>query len=198
MSEVETKTETKPEATETPAAATEPADATETATAEATAEAPAADETPAAPEVPAFPTMASKVNIMTLKVDDEVTSWCGHSKCKGFRVHTVKTLQPPKPPKGVCANCRAVHQIRLYEPGTNKKSRSDSPSMPEVAPWPELVLGVNPDDATKYLITSGFELDEFVLHKTFGLGKVIQIGTQNRARVSFEIGVKWMLQNHLA
>ncbi len=173
MSEAETKADAKEDATETPAAE-------------------------AAPETPAFPTTPSKVNIMTLKVDDEVTSWCGHSKCKGFRVHTVKTLQAPKPPKAVCNNCRAVHQVRLYEPGTKTKSKSDRPSMPEVAPWPELVAGINPDDATKYGITKNFELDEFVLHKSFGLGKVIQIGTENRARMSFESGIKWMLQNHQA
>ena len=47
MSEVET--ETKAEATE----------------------APAAESAPAAPETPSFPTTPSKVNIMTLKVDDE-------------------------------------------------------------------------------------------------------------------------------
>ncbi|MGB0590228.1 MAG: hypothetical protein ACPGU1_11155 [Myxococcota bacterium] len=188
MSEVETKTETTTEAPETPAAATEPV------AVEAEA---AAEEAPAEPEAPAFPTVPSKVNIMTLKVDEEVTSWCGHSKCKGFRVHVVKTLQPPKPPKAVCTNCRAVHQVRLYEPGTKKKA-SDGPSMPEVAPWPELVLGINPDDATKYLITKDFQLDEFVMHKTFGLGKVIQIGTEHRARISFEVGIKWMLQNHQA
>ena len=174
MSEVET--ETKAEATE----------------------APAAESAPAAPETPSFPTTPSKVNIMTLKVDDEVTSWCGHSKCKGFRVHTVKTLQAPKPPKAVCNNCRAVHQVRLYEPGTKTKSKNDRPSMPEVAPWPELVAGINPDDATKYMITGNFELDEFVMHKSFGLGKVIQIGTEQRARISFESGIKWMLQNHQA
>jgi len=187
MSEVETNPETTTEA---------PAAVAETAPAEAPA-VEAAAETPAAPEAPVFPTVPSKVNIMTLKVGDEVTSWCGHSKCKGFRVHTVKTLQPPKPPKAVCTNCRAVHQVRLYEPGTKKKA-SDGPSMPEVAPWPELVLGINPDDATKYGITKGFDLDEFVMHKTFGLGKVIQIGTENRARISFEVGIKWMLQNYQA
>ena len=112
--------------------------------AEAT-ETPAAESAAAAPETPSFPTTPSKVNIMTLKVDDEAP-WCGHSKCKGFRVHVVKTLQPPKPPKAVCTNCRAVHQCGS-EPGTKTKSSAIAPQCPR-SPWPELVAGINPEDAT--------------------------------------------------
>ena len=165
------------------------------------AEAPAKDaaEAPAkdAAEAPAKerPILPTKVDIQSLQVADEVNCWCG--KCKTFRTHTVKLLQPPKPPKSVCLTCRAVHQVRLHEPGT-KKARSQGPAMPDVAPWPELVVGVNPDDATKYAMTNDFQVDDFVMHKVFGLGKVIQIGGQQRARVSFESGIKWMLQNHQA
>ena len=163
----------------------------------AKAEAPKAEaDKPAAPEAkPAKVLPPKKIDIQALQVDEEVTCWCG--KCKTFRPHTVKTLQPPKPPKSVCLTCRAVHQVRLVEPGT-KKARGDGPAMPDVAPWPELVAGVNPDDATKYAITGSYQVEDFVMHKLFGLGKVVQIGTMQRARISFEVGIKWMLQNHQA
>lgn len=161
----------------------------------AAAEADILKDESAEPEKPAVVTPPKKIDIQALQVDDEVNCWCG--KCKTFRPHTVKTLQPPKPPKSVCLTCRAVHQVRLVEPGT-KKARGDGPSMPEVAPWPELVAGVNPADATKYNMTGNYQVDDFVMHKLFGLGKVVQIGTINRARISFEVGIKWMLQNHEA
>ncbi len=138
------------------------------------------------------PLVVKKIDIQALKVDEEVTCWCG--KCKTFTHHTVKTLQPPKPPKSVCLTCRAVHQVRLHEPGTKKKLK-DGPAMPEVAPWPELVAGVNPDDATKYAIGDNFQLDDFVMHKLFGLGKVVRIDHEKRARISFEAGIKSMIQN---
>ena len=134
----------------------------------------------------------SKVDIQKLQVDDEVTCWCG--KCKTFTHHTVKLLQPPKPPKSVCLTCRAVHQVRLHQPGTKKKLK-DGPVMPQVAPWPELVAGINPDDAAKYAISGNFQIDDFVMHKTFGLGKVIQIAHEEKIRISFEAGIKWMIQN---
>ncbi len=136
---------------------------------------------------------SGRVNIKTLQVDDEVNCWCG--KCKGFRAHKVKTLQPPKPPKSVCLTCRAVHQVRLQEPGT-KKSRSDRKEMPDVPPWPELVAGVDPDTASSYHIMGNFEIGELVMHKSFGLGCVIAVPTEQRAQMSFESGVKWLLQNH--
>ena len=183
-----------PEAKAPEAEATE-AKAPEAKATEAEAAKPETD-TPAAPEAkPAKVLPPKKIDIQALQVDEEVTCWCG--KCKTFRPHTVKTLQPPKPPKSVCLTCRAVHQVRLVEPGT-KKARGDGPAMPDVAPWPELVAGVNPDDATKYVITGSYQVEDFVMHKLFGLGKVVQIGTTQRARISFEVGIKWMLQNHQA
>ena len=164
------------------------------------AKAPKADaaktEAPADPEAkPAKVLPPKKIDIQALQVDEEVTCWCG--KCKTFRPHTVKTLQPPKPPKSVCLTCRAVHQVRLVEPGT-KKARTEDRALVQVAPWPELVAGVNPDDATRYAITGNYQPDDFVMHKLFGLGKVVQIGTMQRARIAFEVGIKWMLQNHQA
>jgi hypothetical protein len=104
-------------------------------------------------------------------------------------------LQPPKPPKSVCLTCRAIHQVRLVEPG-KKKSSKDPLDELNIAPWPELVADVNPDDATAYNIRTGYELDEFVMHKKFGLGKVVQIQGEHRVRISFEIDLKWMVQNY--
>jgi hypothetical protein len=141
------------------------------------------------------PTSPSKVNVMNLLVGNEVSSWCG--KCKGWRMHTVKTLQPPKPPKANCNACRTIHQVRLQQPGT-KSAKSDGPKLPNVAPWAELVAGIQSADARPYTITGGYVLDEFVMHSKFGLGKIIQASHERRVLISFETGIKLMSQNYKA
>ena len=130
---------------------------------------------------------------MHLLVGAKVSSWCG--KCKGWRWHTVKTLQPPKPPKANCDACRTIHQVRLQQPGT-KSSRGDGPKLPNVAPWPELVAGIDPQAATAYEMSSSYALNQFIMHSKFGLGKVIQASHERRVLVSFETGMKLMTQNY--
>lgn len=158
------------------------------------------EKTPAGAAAPAEaaaatppPKPAARISIKDLQVGDEVESWCG--KCKEFTLHKVKTLQLPKPPKSNCLTCRALHQVRYEEPGKKKKGNSkDDIPLPS---WPELVAGVTANDATTYGIQGNFEVADVVLHKTFGLGRVVQVGTETRVRISFQAGVKWLIQNYV-
>ena len=142
------------------------------------------DKTPTPPKT-------KKRTLSSLEVDDEVDSWCG--KCGDFTPHKVKTLQPPKPPKSVCLTCKAIHQVRFQKPGSKKPSSSVKSNIP---PWSELVEGADPAQATKYTITGNFEKGDFIMHKTFGLGCVVTVSGRHRAQMSFESGVKSMIQNH--
>jgi hypothetical protein len=142
-----------------------------------------------APE--AKPAPRKNVPLSTLVVDDEVTSWCG--KCKGFTAHKVKTLQPPKPPKSVCLTCRAVHQVRYTQPGTKKATSKDRPNLP---PWSELTADAEVDLAPKYMVTGNFEYGDFIMHKNFGLGCIVEVLSDERIQVSFEEGVKQLIQNY--
>jgi hypothetical protein len=132
-----------------------------------------------------------KKTLASLEINDEVDSWCG--KCGDFTPHKVKTLQRPKPPKSVCLTCKANHQVRFQKPGTKKpKARVVS----NIPPWSELIEGADPEQATKYTITGNFEEGDLIMHKTFGLGRVVALSGQYRAKMSFESGVKLMIQNH--
>lgn len=138
-----------------------------------------------------IPTPPKKRTLSSLQINDVVDSWCG--KCGGFMPHKVNTLQPPKAPKSVCLTCKAIHQVRFQKPGTKKSAPSVISNIP---PWSELTEGADPDQATKYTITGDFEEGDLVMHKTFGLGRVVSISSQQRAKISFESGVKLMIQNH--
>jgi len=137
------------------------------------------------------PTPPKKITLASLEINDEVNSWCG--KCGEFKPHKVNTLQPPKPPKSVCLTCNAIHQVRFQQPGSKEPEANDISNIP---PWPELIEGVDPGQATQYTLTGNFEEGDLIMHKTFGLGRVVTIPGRHRARVSFESGVKLLLQNH--
>jgi hypothetical protein len=137
------------------------------------------------------PTPPKKTTLASLEIDDEVDSWCG--KCGELTPHKVNTLQPPKPPKSVCLTCKAVHQVRFQKPGSKKAAAS---TISNISPWAELVEGANPDQATKYTLTGNFEEGDLIMHKTFGLGRVVSVSNRHRVQVSFESGVKFMVQNH--
>ncbi len=137
------------------------------------------------------PTPPKKKTLASLVIDDEVDSWCG--KCGGFTTHRVNTLQPPKPPKSVCLTCKAVHQVRFQQPGSKKSGAGDTAHIP---PWTELTEGADPDQAIEYVITGSFDSGDLIMHKTFGLGRVVSVTGQHRAQVSFEQGVKLMVQNY--
>ena len=157
--------------------------------AEVEATEPAAAPEPAPVHDPKKP--PEKVNVQALQVDEEVNSWCG--KCKGFYLHRVKTLQPPKPPKAVCIPCKAVHQVRLVEPGKKKKAGTDRPNLPS---WDVLTADAEPELAPKYMITGNFEYGDFIMHSKFGLGCIVEVLTEERIQVSFEAGVKLLIQNY--
>ena len=137
------------------------------------------------------PTPPKKKTLVGLEINDEVDSWCG--KCGDFTPHKVKTLQPPKPPKSTCLTCKANHQVRFQKPGTKKPKASVVSNIP---PWSELIEGADPEQATKYTIKGNFEEGDLIMHKTFGLGRVVMIPNEHRAKISFESEVKLMIQNH--
>ena len=138
-----------------------------------------------------IPTPPKKKTLANLEINDEVDSWCG--KCGEFTPHKVNTLQPPKPPKSVCLTCKAIHQVRFQKPGSKKTTPNVKSNIP---PWSELIEGATPDQATQYTITGNFEEGDLVMHKTFGLGCVVTVSGQYRAQISFQSGVKSMIQNH--
>jgi hypothetical protein len=150
------------------------------------------DTTPTPPEITdTTPTPPKKKTLASLEINDVVDSWCG--KCGDFTPHKVKTLQPPKPPKSACTTCKAIHQVRYQKPGSKKSTPNAKSDLP---PWSELIEGASPEHATQYTITGNFEEGDLIMHKTFGLGCVVTVSGRHRAQMSFESGVKSMIQNY--
>ena len=140
------------------------------------------------------PDECEQIDLFVLDVGEKLRCWCG--KCKDFRQHRVKGINPlPKPPQTVCLTCSAVHLARLYRPGTRKKKSTKKPPAPVVNPWVEMFKDFD-DETTDYTISGTYSRNEIVDHKAFGLGKVTEIMTKNKVRIIFEGGVKLMLQNH--
>ena len=129
----------------------------------------------------------------TLDVGDVVRCWCG--RCKDFRQHNIKALNPDgKPPSSVCITCKAVHRVRYYRPGAKKKAAKKPPA-PVINPWIALCEGVSAEDCTAYAISGLFAREEFINHSAFGIGKITEIIGPTKVRVTFEAGSKILLQN---
>jgi len=134
-----------------------------------------------------------EVPFETLGVGDVVRCWCG--RCKDFRQHNVKALNPDgKPPSSVCITCKAVHRVRYYRPGAKKKAAKKPPA-PVINPWIALCEGVLADDCTDYAIAGTYVREEFISHSVFGIGKISEIIGPTKVRVTFEAGSKILLQN---
>ena len=130
-----------------------------------------------------------QIDLTALDVGEKLRCWCG--KCKDFRQHRVKGFTPGKPPRTVCLTCNAVHYARLYRPGTRKKKKAQK-AAPVVNRWKELVEN-NETEAVEYSMQGAFVRDDFIDHKKFGLGKVIELIASNKIRVIFEEGTKVLL-----
>ena len=91
------------------------------------------------------------------------------------------------------SHLQGVHQVRLVEPGKKKKAGTDRPNLPS---WDVLTADAEPELAPKYMITGNFEYGDFIMHSKFGLGCVVEVLTDERIQVSFEAGVKLLIQNY--
>ena len=132
-----------------------------------------------------------QIDLTALGVGDKLRCWCG--KCKDFRQHRVKGFTPGKPPHTVCLTCNAVHLARLYRPGTRRK-KTTKKAAPPVNRWKELVEDVEAE-GTEYTLQTSFVRDDFVDHKVFGKGKVLELISTKKIRVIFEGGTKVLLHN---
>lgn len=136
------------------------------------------------------PRSAPEVDLSTLKVGDRVKCWCGKIDCKDFTLHKVTELPEGKKPRSACLQCGAVHFVRLQMPGSSRRAT------PAVNPWIKAVAGVTGSDATQYTLQGAYTIDEFVVHKKFGLGKVLDRISDKKISVLFEHGTKLLVQQH--
>lgn len=142
---------------------------------------------------------------MPLKAGQEIDAFC--TKCKMDLLHRIVAVVGDKPAKVECRTCYTVHVYRA--PKSSPATRAAAPSSggsgaastprassPRRAAEPE--PPPRPPSGTKvfpYGIAERFARDQWIQHKTFGVGVVTQEIGQDKIEVRFEVGPKVLVHN---
>lgn len=124
------------------------------------------------------------------------------SKCRDITNHTVIAMVDELPALVMCNTCEGRHK---YRPPVVKKATTPRAASISTAPtrkvrksaqeqqaeqWQELSLVRKQDKAKPYAIDASFGVNDIILHKVFGLGKVQRKVASNKIEVLFEEGNK--------
>lgn len=127
-----------------------------------------------------------------LRAGDEVNAWC--TKCRLMHTHIIKAIDPngKKPPRVICTCPKQTE--RNYRPNP-PKSRTKKKAVVVENPWVKLTETVNQDRVLPYTVSGSFSDGDFLQHKKYGLGVVIEILDNNKLSVAFEDKVRVMVCN---
>ncbi|MDP8223296.1 MAG: hypothetical protein P9L99_08055 [Candidatus Lernaella stagnicola] len=109
------------------------------------------------------------------RVGGEVDSYCG--KCKEETRHVVIAMVEDAPKRVECLSCHAVHNYRPRG-SVSTPRRASRAATPRVRKEAGLTEVLDAKNAVDYRPNGKFENGVVVKHKTFGLGKVVNMGTQ--------------------
>ncbi len=134
-----------------------------------------------------------------LKAGQEVDAWC--TKCKMDLTHRIVAVVDGKPVKVECRTCYQTHVYRAPKnspsavsarvaSGGPAQARSAQPR-PKAVPEDHVAL-VPPSSARihPYRMTERYMKDQWVQHKTFGIGLVVNEVGGDKIEVRFDGGVK--------
>lgn len=136
-----------------------------------------------------------------LRVGSELDSYCG--KCKMELRHAIVAMVDEMPKRVRCLTCSSEHNHRLIKakssavkPKTRRKG-TKSPSrkaLENAAHWTALMADWDDGRALKYSVFGSFQLNDHVVHSSFGKGFVVQVPGPDRILTLFEKGEKLLLQ----
>jgi hypothetical protein len=136
------------------------------------------------------------------KAGQEVDAWC--TKCKMDLTHRIVAEVGGKPVKVECRTCYTVH---VYRAPKNTPSavaaRSATGASPATARAPstrraavEEHVSLTPPTGARihpYRMTERFMKDQWLQHKTFGVGLVVSEMAGDKIEVRFDSGVKTLV-----
>jgi hypothetical protein len=125
-----------------------------------------------------------------LRAADEVRAWC--SKCGELRLSRVKAITPKRAPRVICMTCDKESTYRQEPPKTRRKKTA---SKPDPNPWAERTANVREDRIIPYTISGSFAKDDFLQHKKYGLGVVLELLDSSKMVVAFEDKKRVMVCN---
>lgn len=135
------------------------------------------------------------------KAGQEVDAWC--TKCKMDLTHRIVAVVDGRPVKVECRTCYTVHVFRAPKNSpsavaaratSGAPAPSRSPSARKAVPAEHVAL-VPPSTARihPYRMTERFMKDQWVQHKTFGVGLVVGEIGGDKIEVRFDGGVKTLV-----
>jgi hypothetical protein len=135
------------------------------------------------------------------KAGQEIDAWC--TRCKLDLTHRIVAVVDGKPVKVECRTCYSIHMYRAPKHAPSAiapraaSSASPTASAPPRAvarkPIPEDHMAlVPPSGATihPYRMTERFMKDQWLRHKTFGVGLVVNELGSDKIEVRFDGGTK--------
>ena len=128
---------------------------------------------------------------MAMKLDAgmDTDAYCG--KCKLVLAHVIIAMRGARPARVECKTCNAVHAFKEEAPrkATRRATTRDSAGA-ALAAYEGLMEGRDISRATKYKLSEPFDVDDILDHKTFGLGLVTRLLSDNKIEVTFQTGSK--------
>ena len=128
--------------------------------------------------------------MVKLTAGSDIDAYCG--KCKLVLAHVIIALKGARPARVQCKTCNAEHNYKKTAPrqGTTRRSTAKSDSASKQAAFDSLVAGRDLSRAVRYGIGETFVEEDVLDHKTFGLGLVTRVLSDNKIEVQFSMGSK--------
>ena len=140
------------------------------------------------------------------EVGKEVESQC--RPCKSDTIHVITIIDGEKIKKVMCKSCNATH---AYNPPVDENAESEKPKRGRPRKtddarkpitrrrgkkdWATLISKIEDDQIVDYDINKDYSEIEAIQHKTFGVGVITKILTDNKIEVVFEENKKILAQN---
>ncbi|MBN2010634.1 hypothetical protein JW960_14910 [candidate division KSB1 bacterium] len=139
--------------------------------------------------------------MVTKAIGQEIEAYCG--KCKNETIHLITAMQGAQIDKVMCKICMSYHKFRagtsavpvIRKQKTVSKPTKGSSMKTRRTKTAKLLEAADIDSAINYKMSSTYEVDEAINHKTFGLGIVKDVVDDQKINVLFEDGERLLVQN---
>lgn len=132
-----------------------------------------------------------------MQVGSELDSYCG--RCKLELRHVVVAMVDGLPKRVRCLTCENEHNHRLPRKKTTStrrktKKTSSRKAQEAAAQWASVMAEWDDERARKYSVFGSFQVNDYLLHSSFGKGVVVEVPGPDRIITLFENGEKLLLQ----
>lgn len=142
-------------------------------------------------------------------IGKQIEAYC--NKCKNNTIHFITTVENGKIAKVMCDICKSYHKYR--KPGSaassapkksigekkvgkpRKRKKTKNILLTDRDEWESKIKKLDIQKAVFYDMQDNYENVDLIDHKTFGLGIIRNVLSNNKLEVLFKNGVKILVQN---